>query len=87
MPPHLQYRSIDSIELNNLLLREGKGGLVQERERERREEKRESRVLVLISVGKRVVDWIRRCFLTLLRGLFCFEFGFFSLPLGGFGLR
>lgn len=35
MPPHLQYRSIDSIELNNLLLREGKGGLVQERERER----------------------------------------------------
>ena len=77
-------------QLNHLLLREGKGGLVQERERERekrREEKRESRVLVLISVGKRVVDWIRRCFLTLLRGLFCFEFGFFSLPLGGFGLR
>ena len=32
---HLQYRSIDSIELNNLLLREGKGGLVQERKRER----------------------------------------------------
>ena len=88
MPP--QYCSAVLTQLNHLVLLEGvllegKGGLVQERERER--EKGTSTNFgwqASVSIGAKLseIDW----HLTLLRVLFCFKFGFFSLPLGGFGL-